>query len=242
MIDILTMHNKAIKPLTDITLKNKIEYCDKHSYNLCYDDFTKPIIHENPANKDEANLRKLCLIKNTLLTTESDWLCWIDGDALIMNMQIPLSKFINDEFDFIIGEDWNGLNAGVFFIRNCMQSLEFINKCIEYKPTQFDMENTPFWWWPSEQCAYTRLIGQVEDFNTFIVHHSYFNGYIIGPREDNDWRNHGIGPFNKEWKERRFQSGDFILHLVGDYLPNKIINAKKYIKEVIRENSTNWSR
>lgn len=209
------------KLLVDATLPNKQEYCTKYNYKLSI----------KQSEDNDITLTKHVLIKENLLAKESDWLCWIDTDALIMNMQVSLDSFIVPNAEFIIGEDWNGLNSGIFLIKVCNNAIKFMDSVMSYIPTDYDKAHTPYWWYTSEQCAYTRSLSYI---NTAIVHHSFFNGYIIGPRPDNDWRNYNIGPFDPNWQEKRFSAGDFILHFVGDYLPNKINNAKKYIKEIIR--------
>ena len=210
------------KELIDLTLPNKEEYCNKHGYKLVVKVFEK---------ENDVTLPKQYLLQQNILNNDADWLCWIDTDAIIMNMCITLDTLVYNDYDFIIGEDWNGINSGIFFLRVCDKSLKFIEMCINYEPIDYIKYTTPEWWWKSEQCAYTMNLFKLR---TAIVHHSLFNGYIIGPRPDNDWRAYRIGPFNRDWKEQPFQLEDFILHLVGDYLPNKIINANKFIPQIIR--------
>ena len=211
------------KKLIDITLPNTEEYSNRHGYKLIVKVFEE---------EKDVTLPKQYLLRQNILDNNADWLCWIDTDAIIMNMTIPLESFIiNNDADFIIGEDWNGINSGVFFLKVNNKTLEFIDTCIKYKPIEYIKHTTPQWWWNSEQCAYTMNMFTI---NTVIVHHSLFNGYIIGARPDNDWRQYRIGPFNKEWTERKFQLGDFIVHFVGDYLSNKIVNAKHFIPQIIR--------
>ena len=58
-----------------------------------------------------------------------DWLMWIDGDVLITNQERKIEEFIDlvDSSKFLfIGKDFQGLNAGVFIIRNCPQAHEFL--------------------------------------------------------------------------------------------------------------------
>lgn len=53
--------------------------------------------------------------------TRAEWIMWADADALILNPNIPLSIFLPPpdlpHIHFVGNKDWNGLNAGVFFIR-----------------------------------------------------------------------------------------------------------------------------
>ena len=232
---VLTMHDKekSYNQLIDITLPNKQEYCDKYNHQLIVKELesvNKPYTLVDKFLEIRSDI-KLKFLKETISQNKGSWICWIDSDAIIMNMTITLDSFIDDRFDFIIGEDWNGINAGVFFLRANDAAIQFLDACIDYETTFFDKNYTPFWWWTSEQCRYTRNLNLV---NTCIVHHSLFNGYLIGPRPDNDWRWTTLKPFNPNWQERRFQNGDFIVHLVGDYLEGKLDNARQLSTQIVR--------
>jgi hypothetical protein len=58
-----------------------------------------------------------------------DYIMWIDGDVLVTNQDRKIEEFINllpaDKF-LLIGHDFQGLNAGVFVIRNCPLALDFL--------------------------------------------------------------------------------------------------------------------
>ena len=58
-----------------------------------------------------------------------DYIMWIDGDVLVTNQDRKIEEFINllpaDKF-LLIGRDFQGLNAGVFVIRNCPLALDFL--------------------------------------------------------------------------------------------------------------------
>ena len=70
--------------------------------------------------KRELQWSKIPLIQKNL--KDWDWIVWLDGDVLITNQDRKIDEFINmiepDKFLFI-GRDFQGLNSGVFFIRNC---------------------------------------------------------------------------------------------------------------------------
>ena len=58
-----------------------------------------------------------------------DYIMWIDGDVLVTNQDRKIEEFINllpaDKF-LLIGHDFQGLNAGVFVIRNCPLAHDFL--------------------------------------------------------------------------------------------------------------------
>jgi len=147
---------------------------------------------------------------------------------MIMNHTITLESFIDNDVDFIVGEDWNGLNSGVFFIRVCPETLRFMRYSFDYVPTDSDRQNTPYWWWSSEQCAYTRCLHTVKHK---LVHHHLFNGYALRMHTTNDFR-HQIG--DVDFQPRYFQKGDFILHLVAGDISFKLWVLHQYIDKVIK--------
>ena len=241
---VFTMHDDDFHVFTQHTLPNKEEYCERHGYELRFGDFSEPVPEPN-IDKTISSHRKLCQIKQQLVQClgEYDWLCWIDGDAIIMNYKIQLESFVDDTHDLIIGEDWNGLNAGVFFLRVCQESIDFMTNCIEYKPTEDDRKDTPEWWWPSEQCAYTKLLPTIK---SKIVNHSEFNGYVLKPIYNgyysndkfipqiahNDWRHMNIGSYTFEY--RPFQIGDFILHITSGSIEYKLPYLYKYLGRIVK--------
>lgn len=78
--------------------------------------------------KRELQWSKIPLIQKHL--KDWDWIVWLDGDVLITNHECKIDHFINlvspDKFLFI-GRDFQGLNSGVFFIKNCPSAHEFLS-------------------------------------------------------------------------------------------------------------------
>ncbi|KAF8924966.1 hypothetical protein BGZ47_003555, partial [Haplosporangium gracile] len=60
---------------------------------------------------------KIRILKEELDRDESDWIFWIDTDALITNMDISLERFLDNRYSLVITPDLNFLNAGVFLLR-----------------------------------------------------------------------------------------------------------------------------
>lgn len=66
---------------------------------------------------------------------EAEWIWWVDSDALFTDMEfkLPLERYrehnlVVHGWAHLIHEkrSWTGLNAGVFLIRNCQWSLDFM--------------------------------------------------------------------------------------------------------------------
>lgn len=62
-------------------------------------------------NDSPAPWHKMQSIRDALVWY--DYVLWIDADAYIQNMDTPLSKFFEPEYDVFISKDINGINAGV---------------------------------------------------------------------------------------------------------------------------------
>jgi hypothetical protein len=223
-LGILTCYTPNLSDIGNITSKNKQDYCKKWDYTFLleiqeYNNQLKNIYF----TKIEYTLRMMNLYPNI------DWFIWIDHDALIMNFNIPLTNFIDENLDFIVGEDWNGLNSGVFFIRNCDASKHFLEAVLQFQSTELDRLLKPSWWTEKEQMPMFELRHLLR---SKIVHHSLFNSYLITPRPDNDWRWHNMGPSNLPYITVVYQPGDFILHFLGDFEDNKMKNINKYLTEI----------
>jgi len=229
---IATLYNRNVEELVKPLTENKREYCDRWGYKFFLNivDYTE----EDWENKYHRvfGYARIQYIRDLMLQyPDIDYFCWIDNDAFVMNQTISLESIIDKipPCDFIIGEDWNGINDGVFIIKNNKDTQEFLDKVFNFKPFLRDIR--PYWWVITEQCALTSLLGTIK---TCIVHHSLINGYLIGPRPDNDWRRAGLKPFNQDWEPRGFQIGDFVLHLVGEHNSNKPALIQRYLQEVIK--------
>lgn len=119
-------------------INNRLEYCNRHGYELI--NANEIIDHSRPAAWS-----KLKAVEKALRSGRFDYVMYIDMDAIIMNLDIPIEAFIsagnsgmrdkeNDEsshqehppYDLIMTGDWNGPNTGVWLIRNSEWSLWFL--------------------------------------------------------------------------------------------------------------------
>jgi hypothetical protein len=98
------------------------QYSKKHGYTYITEELSFDSV------KRELQWAKIPLLQKHL--ADWDWLVWIDGDVLITNQDRKIEEFITliqpDKFLFI-GKDFQGLNSGVFIIRNCPAAHEFLN-------------------------------------------------------------------------------------------------------------------
>lgn len=105
-----------------LATKSKEIYCAKHSYNL----FVGNHLHDKSRPPAWS---KVLALKEALLTSKSDYIVWLDADIMIMNYDVKLEQFIQnnmDNKDFMFGDE-NPLNSGVIFIKNTDYASELLS-------------------------------------------------------------------------------------------------------------------
>lgn len=110
--------------------KNKVDYCRIHGYDVFYNN---ALLHPNMA----AYWAKIPVVRATMVAhPEAEWIFWVDSDAVFTDMGFkpPLERYkshnlVVDGWPNLIYEkkSWIGVNAGVFLIRNCQWSMEFLD-------------------------------------------------------------------------------------------------------------------
>jgi hypothetical protein len=213
--------------ISGISTPAKKEYCKQHHYlykieekSVQYKERWERKHHKVFGFYRIEYLKKLCDQYD-----DNNWLVWTDFDAFVMNPNIKLEFFTDYKYELIIGEDWNGINSGVFFLKINSNTKKFLIDVLNFKPNK-KQSKYPDWWVKSEQCALHFLHHKIK---TKIVHHKLFNTYPYGPEPCNDWRHMGLGPSKKNWKPHIYQDGDFILHLCSGDIQFKMNHLRKYI-------------
>ncbi|KAL3526902.1 hypothetical protein ACH5RR_011558 [Cinchona calisaya] len=110
--------------------KNKVDYCRIHGYDIFYNN-----AYLNP--KMKSYWAKIPLILASMLAhPEAEWIWWMDSDAIFtdMDFKVPLKRYKHHNFvvhgwpNLIYEEkSWVAVNAGIFLIRNCQWSMEFLD-------------------------------------------------------------------------------------------------------------------
>jgi hypothetical protein len=99
---------------------NKIRYCRKHGYGCA---IYKDVLDANRP----ASWSKILALKEVFAAGKCDWCFWIDADAIITNSEIRLETIIDEEYDLIVSQDINGINFGVFLIKNTPGARQFLD-------------------------------------------------------------------------------------------------------------------
>lgn len=113
------------------TFKNKQDYCRIHGLDMFYNTI---LLNQKMASY----WAKIPLIRTAMVAhPEAEWIWWLDSDAVITDMEFehPLEKY--KDFNFVLHgweknvyekRSWLGINAGVFLIRNCEWSMDFMER------------------------------------------------------------------------------------------------------------------
>ena len=132
-----------------LSYHNKLAYCRKWGYDLIIED--SEIVDKS---RDVA-WSKIPAFKKWL--PKYQWLMWVDMDAFFMNFKVAAHNLLSDDYDLIIAKDWNGINMGVYFMKNSPFSYELMNS----------MWNAPkTWWYPwEEQSSLMHLMDATKNGN-----------------------------------------------------------------------------
>ncbi|KZV57024.1 glycosyltransferase 7-like [Dorcoceras hygrometricum] len=121
--------------------KNKVDYCRIHGYGIFYNNAIL-----NP--KMRSFWAKIPLVRAAMVAhPEVEWMFWVDSDAMFTDMEfkVPLERYkyhnlvVHGWPDLIYEQkSWVGVNAGIFLIRNCQWSMDFLQKWASMGPISPD--------------------------------------------------------------------------------------------------------
>lgn len=198
------------KDTVQLGIDNKRRYCEKYGYDfICCEERLDPSRH--------FSWSKIQLVLKTMESKKYKWIFWTDADSLIMNMTIPLEKFIDEKAHFILASDPHSTyNMGQFFIKNCDWSRDFLKaiyahtECIDHK------------WW--EQQALVNELNEKPEQLAFIK--------VVPLRLFNSTPKR----FLRAKEVSTFETGDFIIHFSGVHHLDKLKSCFiTYSKQVMTE-------
>ncbi|KAH6784730.1 Galactosyl transferase GMA12/MNN10 family protein [Perilla frutescens var. hirtella] len=124
--------------------KNKVDYCRIHGYEIFYNNgFLHP--------KMRSYWAKIPIIRAAMVAhPQVEWLFWVDSDAIFtdMDFKIPFERYKDHNLvvhgwpDMIFEKkSWVAANAGVFLIRNCQWSMDFLDVWAGMGPKSPNFQN-----------------------------------------------------------------------------------------------------
>lgn len=99
-------------PLTQLSIANKRVYAARHGYEL--------LVLHGPLAVDASRPPAWSKFRNLKAhLPRFDYVCFMDVDTLVTNLAAQLEDLVRPGGgDFIASQDWNGVNTGVFLLRN----------------------------------------------------------------------------------------------------------------------------
>lgn len=207
---IVSLFNERHKDLAELTWTNKQQYADKHGYLAVAktDNFSTEQVHFD---------KFVHLLDVMKLHPETDWVWWLDNDAMITNFDIKVEDLADNDYHVIMPTDIAALNTGSFLVRNSTQGrawLEFLlSKKREYKDDKK--------WF--EQQAVIDFYPKFQHLFK-IVPQQWLNSY--------DYKMYGVEGVDLLDQDGQWYPGDFVIHWPG--LPNetRVQLAKHYTQYI----------
>lgn len=203
---ILTAASKTFSEMESITLSGKIAYAKRWGHTF--------INHRSQDGIDLAWERPVFWKRYLEKLSEGEWMWFLGCDTLIMNHLIDCREFTRDEnYNLVIGQDANTLGNDSFFIRNCSESLNFLEDVSSFK----NVGNLT-----DEQRAMNHLIN-LGRIKTAKVPHVLFNSYLDRL-------------YSQKISVRDYEQGDFVLHFTtgtGVSYEKRVETAREFSKQVM---------
>lgn len=210
----VSAYDKNYEYLYKLTEANKNQYCDKHGYDCKFYNFT-----DIKSDKHIAYTKFLAILD---CLPYYDWVFYNDIDSLIMNFDIRIEDFIDENYDLFVTYDINSLNNGQFLVRNTPRTINFLSRAYVDKAHG----DTNAW---SDQIAFSANLASDGKLlaKTKILTQDKFNSYIPMNMMFTDGTNAPAFKYPKSYK-----TGDFLLHLVGMSKKDRINVITSYLKKV----------
>lgn len=205
-ITVLILYTTSWQSLADMVIPNAKMYCDKNNYTL-------QVLEYNEPYPSDFGFNKIIEINN--LFNNSTKIVWsLDLDALITNKNIKIEDFLDDEHDFFICKDYNGINAGSFILRKSKWSENFINYILEQRNKVY-----------CEQDAIESYLDEFpNDEKIKILNHPSINSYLYELYPEIPKQTHEQG---------NWEIGDFVLHLPGMNMSKRVETFTKIKPEIL---------
>ena len=130
----------------------------------------------------------------------SQWLVFFDSDTVLVNSNVQWDVFLPPEEDFsdinvVATKDWNGFNAGVFFLRVTEWTLKMLSQVVGYKMLRPEVELGP----NVEQACFRHVF----------THDGYREPVVYFPPEY-------FNTFEQSWGAMPpFDPGEILIHMSG---------------------------
>lgn len=175
----------SLDTLRPVSAANKVAYAKRHGYRYVEVTATSqsavPHISEPglTLSRDWAKRNfmwgKLELVVNIFDQMKGvEYVFWSDADIIFTNMAVDLGLFIAQNKSLVTGGDYNGLNTGVFLVRNNAWARKLIKRATLVYPG-------PWPGWPGEQGSIIAVTHSLQvERQSFRVYNKWIQDWIRG--------------------------------------------------------------
>lgn len=213
---IVSMCSREYLPLAELTIEqNKRPYCERYGYDLYFN------VVDSTSSKTAGYDRFQWILNRLMAQVPNEWF-WIQGvDTAIMNFNIRMEEFIDDQYHFIIARDPNALNADSILLRNSEEGENFVRALLASR--KWFTVNRLY----ADSSAITEYQTRPEwEWMIKVVPQKSFNSMDFPIYNQPDVYHAGL--------PGQFTDGDFLLHWGAKPLDQRLILAAEGLKRVIR--------
>lgn len=120
---VLDSHDERYDEYGKLADPNRIDYCERHSYDYIRFRFTELEPKERQPNwgKVKGLLQHLPLY---------DWIFYLDTDAVITNPTLPFTDYIDNNYHMVVGPKFyeGHLSSGALLVKNTTWSMRFLQE------------------------------------------------------------------------------------------------------------------
>ena len=176
---------------------------------------------------------KLCL---DLIST-CDVLFCLDTDLFVMNHNVTVEQYLDNDNDIYIPRDHDNINIGVVILKNTPFVLEFLNHVWQSRksfPDEFQMEQAA-WWASMKQYRFHRMkILPQKGINSYPYWDPIFVGRFGLPESEKTYHTRQFDPVVQRINGS-YTTGDLIFHMPGIPMDRRYEYLNNYEGKVIRK-------
>jgi len=234
----IASHNDATyQPLADTTWdKNKVPYCQQHGY--VYYNRTQDFDTARPGMAMTQYEKIYVALDMLEAVPDISWLWWLGTDTMITNFSIKIEHRIDNDYDFMICVDNNGLNACSFLVKNSQAGKNILKAVIADQPNGLRH-------WDQEQWSISNMLGfpgtsdprwpRGEHIQVTTAYRSQVK--LLPQRYMNSF-DYSLYHYNSDCdrlgNSGQWQSGDWLVHWPGTDLATRLRMASKYLDLVVQ--------
>jgi hypothetical protein len=217
----ITMHSPEYKEMADITIyQNKRQYCDRWGYDLAVQTTVDPKYSIGDIHSGGFTWDRLRVAIEKIKSGRYDWIYCVGCDTMITNMTAPLTRFIDNNYHFIIAYDCNEWNADSFFVRCSPEGIAFLEAILSH----FEEFKTHPW---VEQQVMINIRDQFPIWK--VLPQRTINSYNYDLYPENQGRTTDCRGNDGQW-----QPGDFLCHWPSRTMDVRMADILNKAAKVVR--------